>query len=82
MSVGTIRLNAVISSFLGDTASHIQKVFDLADSRPIVLLLDEIDAIAKNRDGRNDVGELKRVVNTCSKPWTRLSPVKACYSSK
>jgi len=64
MSVGVIRLNAIISSFLGDTAAHIQRVFDLAESRPIVLLLDEIDAIAKNRDDRNDVGELKRVVNS------------------
>jgi len=64
MPIGTIRLNAVISSFLGDTAAHIQRVFDLADSRPMVLLLDEIDAIAKNRDDRNDVGELKRVVNS------------------
>lgn len=64
ISMGTIRLNAVISSFLGDTATHIQRVFDLADSRPMVLLLDEIDAIGKNRDDRNDVGELKRVVNS------------------
>lgn len=64
MPMGTIRLNAIISSFLGDTASHIQRVFDLADSRPMVLLLDEIDAVAKNRDDRNDVGELKRVVNS------------------
>jgi len=64
MPMGTIRLNALISSFLGDTASHIQRVFDLADSRPMVLLLDEVDAIAKNRDDRNDVGELKRVVNS------------------
>lgn len=64
MPMGTIRLNALISSFLGDTASHIQRVFDLADSRPMVLLLDEVDAVAKNRDDRNDVGELKRVVNS------------------
>jgi SpoVK/Ycf46/Vps4 family AAA+-type ATPase len=64
MPMGTIRLNALVSSFLGDTASHIQRVFDLADSRPLVLLLDEVDAIGKNRDDRNDVGELKRVVNS------------------
>jgi len=64
MSMGAIRLNALISSYLGDTASHIQRVFDLAGSRPMVLLLDEVDAVAKNRDDRNDVGELKRVVNS------------------
>ncbi|HUT02603.1 MAG TPA: ATP-binding protein [bacterium] len=62
--IGIIRLNAVISSFLGDTASHIQRVFDLATSSPMVLLLDEVDAVAKDRDDPNDVGELKRVVNS------------------
>lgn len=64
LPIGTIRLNAVISSFLGDTASHIQRVFDLAGSSPMVLLLDEADAIAKERDDPNDIGELKRVVNS------------------
>jgi len=64
LPIGIIRLNAVISSFLGDTASHIQRVFDLAAQSPMVLLLDEVDAIAKERDDPNDVGELKRVVNS------------------
>lgn len=64
LPIGIIRLNAVISSFLGDTASHIQRVFDLAAGSPMVLLLDEVDAIAKERDDPNDVGELKRVVNS------------------
>ncbi|MBF0543059.1 MAG: AAA family ATPase [Candidatus Riflebacteria bacterium] len=64
LPVGILKLNSVISSFLGDTAGHIQRVFDLAEKTPIVLVLDEIDAIAKNRDDRNDVGELKRVVNS------------------
>ncbi len=64
LPVGVIRLNTVISSFLGDTASHLQRVFDLASSTPMVLLLDEVDAVAKDRDDPNDVGELKRVVNS------------------
>jgi SpoVK/Ycf46/Vps4 family AAA+-type ATPase len=64
LPLGLVRLNALISSFLGDTASHIQRVFDLGKSTPMVLLLDEVDAIAKNRDDPNDVGELKRVVNS------------------
>lgn len=64
LPLGTIRISAVISSFLGDTASHVQKLFDLASKQSMVLLLDEIDAIAKNRDDRNDIGELKRVVNS------------------
>lgn len=62
--LGVVRLSAVISSYLGDTASHIQRAFDLASRTPMVLLLDEVDAIGKNRDDPNDVGELKRVVNS------------------
>ena len=58
------RLDSVISSLLGDTAKNIRRVFDFAPSRGGVLLLDELDAIAKLRDDRHELGELKRVVNT------------------
>jgi len=64
LPLGVIRLNAVISSFLGDTAAHLHRIFARANSGPMVLLLDEADALAKNRDDQNDVGELKRVVNS------------------
>jgi AAA+ superfamily predicted ATPase len=64
LPLGVVRLSAVISSFLGDTASHLHRVFTRANSTPMVLLLDEADALAKHRDDQNDVGELKRVVNS------------------
>ncbi|NQV27831.1 MAG: ATP-binding protein [Rhodopirellula sp.] len=64
LKVGVVRLNALISSFLGDTAAHLQQVFDAAQSTPMVLLFDEIDSVAKTRDDSRDVGELKRVVNS------------------
>ena len=64
LPLGIIRLHAVISSFLGDTASHLHRILSRANSTPMVLLLDEADALAKNRDDPNDVGELKRVVNS------------------
>ena len=64
LPVGLLRLSTVISSFLGDTASHLQRVFDFANKTPMVLLIDEADAVSKNRDDRNDVGELKRIVNS------------------
>ena len=63
LPVGILRLNSVISSFLGDTAAHLQRIFTRVNNTPMVLLLDEVDAIGKNRDDPNDVGELKRVVN-------------------
>jgi SpoVK/Ycf46/Vps4 family AAA+-type ATPase len=55
---------ALISSYLGDTASHLQMVFDAAQQTPMVVLFDEIDTVAKSRDDSRDVGELKRVVNS------------------
>ncbi|WP_197171348.1 AAA family ATPase [Novipirellula aureliae] len=64
LKVGVVRLSALISSYMGDTASHLQRVFDIAQTTPMVLLFDEIDSIAKNRDDVNDVGELKRIVNS------------------
>jgi len=59
-----VRLDAVISSLLGDTAKNIRAVFDFVPMKDAVLFLDEMDAIAKLRDDRHELGELKRVVNT------------------
>ena len=59
-----VRLDSVISSLLGDTAKNIRSVFDFIPSKKAVLLMDEVDAVAKMRDDRHELGELKRVVNT------------------
>lgn len=64
LQIGTVRLSTLISSYLGDTAQHLDAVFEAANKSPMVLLLDEVDALGKSRDDPNDVGELKRVVNT------------------
>lgn len=55
-------LTAVMSSLLGKTGSNLRAAIDFAKQRPCVLLLDEIDAIAKRRNDDADVGELKRLV--------------------
>jgi ATP-dependent 26S proteasome regulatory subunit len=60
----TVRFDAVVSSYLGETASNIRKVFDFARSRPMVLFFDEFDAIGKHRTAEDEHGELKRVVNS------------------
>lgn len=59
-----VRLDSVISSLLGDTAKNIRALFDFVPAKNAVLFLDEMDAIAKLRDDRHELGELKRVVNT------------------
>jgi SpoVK/Ycf46/Vps4 family AAA+-type ATPase len=58
----TARVDTLISSFLGSTSKNLRLLFDHASSRPCVLFLDEFDAIAKLRDDRQELGELKRVV--------------------
>lgn len=58
------RLDSLISSYLGTTAKNIRSLFEFAQKMPCVLFLDEFDAIAKARDDNNELGELKRVVNS------------------
>lgn len=55
-------LTAVMSSLLGRSGANLRAALDYAKSFPCVLLLDEIDAIAKRRNDDADVGELKRLV--------------------
>ncbi|UWQ38462.1 ATP-binding protein [Leisingera aquaemixtae] len=55
-------LSAVMSSYLGRTGSNLRHVLDYAKSIDCVLLLDELDAIAKRRDDSGEIGELKRLV--------------------
>lgn len=59
----TVRLDTLISSLLGDTAKNIRAIFEYAIASKAVLFLDEIDAVAKKRDDRRELGELKRIVN-------------------
>ncbi len=58
------RLDSLISSYLGTTAKNIRALFEFAQKIPCVLFLDEFDAVAKARDDSNELGELKRVVNS------------------
>jgi SpoVK/Ycf46/Vps4 family AAA+-type ATPase len=54
----------MVSSFLGETASNLRLVFEDASKNPCLLFLDECDSIAKSREDSQEVGEIKRVVNS------------------
>ena len=63
LPLAIVRIDSVISSYLGETASNLRQVFDFASAMPTVMLFDEFDALAKERADQDDHGELKRVVN-------------------
>ena len=58
-----IRFDTIISSFLGETAGNLRKVFNYIEQGTWIVLFDEFDIIGKNRDDNHEHGEIKRVVN-------------------
>ena len=59
-----VRLDSLISSYLGETATNIRKTFEFARRQPCVLFFDEFDALARSRDETGEHNELRRVVNS------------------
>ncbi|WP_336780790.1 ATP-binding protein [Paenibacillus illinoisensis] len=59
-----VRLDAIIHSHLGETATNVRKLFEYARLNPCVLFLDEFDAIGRTRESNDEVKEMARVVNT------------------
>jgi SpoVK/Ycf46/Vps4 family AAA+-type ATPase len=58
------RYEALITSYLGETAGRLDGLFDAVRSRPCVLFFDEFDTIAKERGDLHETGEIKRVVSS------------------
>lgn len=59
-----VHLDALISKFMGETASKLRLVFDAIRDHRAVYFFDEFDAIASQRGLGNDVGEIRRVLNS------------------
>jgi SpoVK/Ycf46/Vps4 family AAA+-type ATPase len=59
----TIRLESLLSKFLGETAGKLRIVFDAVAQQRAVYLFDEFDALGGDRAG-NDVGEARRILNS------------------
>lgn len=59
-----IRLDAIITKYMGETAAKLRLIFDALAQTRGVYLFDEIDALAGNRAAPNDVGEIRRVLNS------------------
>lgn len=63
LPLAIVRIDTLVSSYLGETAANLRKVFDFIEQNAVVALFDEFDALGKERADNNEHGELRRVVN-------------------
>ncbi len=59
-----VRLDALITKFMGETAAKLRQIFDAVNDVRGVYFFDEFDAIGSQRGLANDVGEIRRVLNS------------------
>lgn len=60
----SVRLDALITRYLGETAAKLRLIFDHIAATRGVFLFDEFDAIGGHRGADNDVGEMRRILNS------------------
>ncbi|MEZ5489165.1 MAG: ATP-binding protein [Gammaproteobacteria bacterium] len=60
----TVVLDSLITRFMGETAAKLRLIFDHIKQTRAVYLFDEFDAIGTQRGAQNDVGEIRRVLNS------------------
>lgn len=60
----SVRLDALITKFMGETAAKLRQIFDAISDVRGVYFFDEFDAIGSQRGLANDVGEIRRVLNS------------------
>ncbi len=64
MPLYMVRYDALIGSYLGETAMRLRQLFDYVCTRKCILFFDEFDTIGKERGDKQELGEIKRVVSS------------------
>ena len=59
-----ILLDGLITKYMGETAAKLRLIFDSIDQTHGIYFFDEFDAIGTHRSSPNDVGEIRRVLNS------------------
>ena len=59
-----VRLDALFTKYLGETAAKLRQVFDSAEQQRAVFLFDEFDSLGLARGSQHDVAEMRRVLNS------------------
>jgi SpoVK/Ycf46/Vps4 family AAA+-type ATPase len=61
----TVLYEGLFTKFMGETATQLKLIFDAMSSTRGVYFFDEFDALGSQRSSNNDVGEIRRVLNSC-----------------
>lgn len=59
-----IQIDKLVTKYMGETSVKLRQVFDYIEEYPGVYLFDEFDAIGADRSMDNDVGEMRRILNS------------------
>ncbi len=62
--VFVIRLDGILSKYMGESIAKLRLIFDMMPSQRAVYLFDEFDSIGSHRNQGHDVGEIKRILNS------------------
>ena len=60
----TVQMDKLVTKFMGETSAKLRQVFDSIESNVGVYLFDEFDAIGADRSLDNEVGEMRRILNS------------------
>lgn len=60
----TVMMDKLVTKFMGETSAKLRQIFDFIKEQKGVFLFDEFDAIGGERNRDNDVGEMRRVLNS------------------
>ena len=64
LPIYVILMDKVVTKYMGETSAKLRQIFDMIEEHPAVYLFDEFDAIGTHRNKDNDVGEMRRVLNS------------------
>ena len=60
----SVLMHGIVTKFLGETGGKLRQVFDFIDSQTGVFFFDEFDALGADRSKENEVGEMRRALNS------------------
>lgn len=64
LPIYVILMDKIVTKYMGETSAKLRQIFDFIEECPAVYLFDEFDAIGGQRGKDNDVGEMRRVLNS------------------